>query len=172
MPAVLVVDSEPSRRSELVRAIEQLGCFVLSTDRTSDALLVAANEVLDVVVADNDLDDQPGLDLLLAVSANVREPRRILIAGPAHRHLGIVAAETGEVFLSLQRPVGPKTLQLAVHLAIASLEDEQRMRGVREPEPTSTVLGARSKGKSHPETTVRAESFRGGESTPLSPPGQ
>jgi CheY-like chemotaxis protein len=115
---VLLVDADSKRLAALSRSLLGSDYRVIRAAGAAEAIQVLGQGPVDVIIAELEMEDVGGLELLGL--ARARQPEAIRIALTSHPDVGsAVAAINGEeVFRYLTRPVTRDQLLATVHLAL------------------------------------------------------
>jgi DNA-binding NtrC family response regulator len=109
MADVLLVEDDTVSRVILTHVLTRLGHGVVATEDLATARLAAAAATFDVVLADYDLPDGPGLDLIELTAPTAGRTRFVLVTGHSHQDdLDDVRAGDADAYLT--KPVASRTL--------------------------------------------------------------
>jgi DNA-binding NtrC family response regulator len=114
MRRILVVDPEPGRRAALADALERGGFAVLSAATTEQAVERVAAEPVQLVVADLQLPERSGLELVRALARAARATPAVVLATPGTIEDAVAAMHLGARDL-LVPPFSPADLVRLVH---------------------------------------------------------
>lgn len=118
-PRALLVEADPTLRSQLFHALEG-GGFVVDEARDGSAAVASVSmRAPDVIVFDLGLSDLPPLDVLGAVRRRTAAPV-VLVAGPDEEEDRLVAIELGAVG-AVGKPVRDAELLDEVRRALAPI---------------------------------------------------
>jgi DNA-binding NtrC family response regulator len=116
---ILLVDDEEPVLNALERTLRPDAYRILRVSDPVEALAVARDEPVSVVISDHLMPGMKGLDLLREVKGIRPEALRILLTGHADLQMAIAAINEGEVYRFFQKPWDDATLRLDVRLAVA-----------------------------------------------------
>jgi DNA-binding NtrC family response regulator len=125
---ILLVDDEEGVVNALARALEGDEYEVRKTTSPHEALEIARNEPVDVVISDHLMPGMKGLDLLREIKGVRPESIRILLTAHADLQLALRAINEGEVTRFFQKPWDDAVIRLDVRLVLANrrLQAENR----------------------------------------------
>jgi CheY-like chemotaxis protein len=117
-PSVVVVDDEPDML-ELIARILKPSADVRTARSVADAVRLLAAARCDLVLADERMPDEPGIDLLARVARESPSTVRILMSAYADVDLLVSAINRGKVDRFLVKPFAPDELRSMVEDALA-----------------------------------------------------
>ncbi len=128
-PVIAVVDPDPAHREHLCEFLEAAEHQVLEFPQAGDWLSSHHTDRGGCVIADFDLPDMHGLELLSEINRNGWSPQVIFVASNPPLPVAVQAVQAGATTV-LERPVEPDTLLEAVHrgLLLSAQRNAERRR--------------------------------------------
>lgn len=123
---VMVVDDEPEIVESLRRTLRNEPYTVLGTTSPFEAFEAVEAGGVDVLVADIDMPELNGLELVAKVRAVRPEVVRILLTGDASLDSALEAINRGEVYRYLTKPWRARELRDTVREALGRLDELRR----------------------------------------------
>lgn len=108
---VLFVDDEPKVLSGIALALTQAPYLMITAASGPEALKLLGQEMVDIVVADEQMPGIRGSDLLAAIAVTHPDIVRIMLTGHATVKAAIRAINDGKIFRFLEKPCPPRELQ-------------------------------------------------------------
>jgi two-component system, probable response regulator PhcQ len=129
LPAVLVVDDEPTVTASLRRLFHKEPWRILEAHSGEDALEIFGRESIDVIVTDEEMPGMSGCDLLARVRRQHPETVRMVLTGRASLDLVIRAVNEGEIYRFFLKPCQMEDLAVSIRQAVElkRLRDENQM---------------------------------------------
>jgi two-component system probable response regulator PhcQ len=124
---VLVVDDEREIVESVRRTLRNEPYTVLGTTSPREALATIDAGGVDLLVADIDMPDLNGLQLVAKVRASRPEVVRILLTGDASLESALEAINRGEVYRYLTKPWKSEALRETVREGLARLDELRRV---------------------------------------------
>ncbi len=147
--SILLVSDDPSKREELAVLLrDRSDCLVLEAKTPAEALEIALNEEICVLLTDLFLPQKKGIELLKKIrNAN---PQVVTLTGvPADDRTGQVEALKAGAFFCINKPYNPEEVVLATSRAFSHYElltdSEPRGRKIRKTEGFHGIIGNSSK---------------------------
>lgn len=106
---ILLVDSVSSYREEVAQKLKQLGYHAVGVDNASQAIDVILNQDFNIVVMDNDLPEQTGMELVAAIRDVNQTAQLILIVDPLFKDEPAKLRRRGVTRL-VRGPISPQNL--------------------------------------------------------------
>jgi adenylate cyclase len=128
VPAVLLVDDEPSVLSSLKRLLRSTGYQVLTAESGALALDLLASTRVDLIISDMRMPYMSGAEFLARAQTLYPDTMRILLTGYSEIELVVRAINEGGVYRYLNKPWDDEDLLLTVAQAL----EQRRLR--KEPE--------------------------------------
>jgi DNA-binding NtrC family response regulator len=122
---VLIVDDEPEILNTLRRQLRAEGYRLLMTTSPIEALNLVAKGGVDVILADIDMPEMNGLELVASLRRDHPAIVRLLLTGDSSVESALDAINRGEVFRYLTKPWDREALRLTLRESIAR-QDELR----------------------------------------------
>lgn len=122
-PTVLVVDDEPEILNTLRRQLRGEGYRLLTTTSASEALNRVATGEVDVIVADIDMPEMNGLELVAVLRRDFPDTVRLLLTGDSSLESALDAINRGEVFRYLTKPWDREALRHTLRDSIARQDE-------------------------------------------------
>jgi eukaryotic-like serine/threonine-protein kinase len=143
LPRVLVVDDEPDMLELIARAL-QGAAEVHSAGSVAEALAAVAAERFDLVLTDERMPDEPGMELLARIARDSPGTARVMMSAYADAELMVAAINRGRVDRFLMKPFMPDELRslIADALAFAPRAAPRATADASEPRPPSDPPGA------------------------------
>ncbi len=123
---VLVVDDERDVVDALRRALRDADREVLGCTRPADALEILARRPVDLVIADLDMPEMHGLELLRRIRRDHPDATRIVLTGRPDLDSALEAINHGEVHRYLTKPWQLVALRQTVDACLERLEESRR----------------------------------------------
>ena len=120
---VLIVDDEPEILNTLRRQLRGEGYRLLMTTSPIEALNLVAKGDVDVVLADIDMPEMNGLELVASLRRDYPATVRLLLTGDSSVESALDAINRGEVFRYLTKPWHRDALRLTLRESIARQEE-------------------------------------------------
>ena len=114
---VLCVDDEPNILAALKRALRPEGCHVLQANSGAEALVLMAQDPVDVVVSDMRMPAMDGASLLAQIRQRWPDTERILLTGYSDMNDTVAAINGGQIYRYLHKPWDDLELRIAVRQA-------------------------------------------------------
>jgi two-component system probable response regulator PhcQ len=147
---VLVVDDEPEIVESLRRALRSEPYELVGTTSAREALETIEAGGIDLVVADIDMPDLNGLELVAKVRASRPDVVRVLLTGDASIESALEAINRGEVYRYLTKPWRNDVLREIIREGLARLDELRKVaaadRATRAREALLTALEAEHPG--------------------------
>lgn len=124
-PVVLIVDDEPSIVSALKRLMRSQGYDTLEAANGAEALDIAGDAAVDLVLTDMRMPEMDGAEFLSAFNEIQPDVPKILLTGYADLESTISAINTGRIFAYLGKPWDDEEL---IRAAANALEQRQLRR--------------------------------------------
>ncbi|MEM9705784.1 MAG: response regulator [Pseudomonadota bacterium] len=121
---VLFVDDEQRLLSALRRRLANAFSLVMTTDPNEALEILAREDDIAVIVADMQMPEMNGIELLKRVKTEFPGVRRIMLTGNADQETAIDAINQGEVMRFLQKPCDTEDLTAALNHALEDYEYE------------------------------------------------
>lgn len=137
---ILLVDDEASVRAGLSRALHDPAYRILEAASPADALLLMAQEPVDVVLTDHLMPGMTGLEFLKVVRERFPDTNRIMLTGHADMDVAVKAIQEGEIYRFLSKPCDQTELRVTVHLALEQLALTREHRRLLEVVSTNPEL--------------------------------
>jgi diguanylate cyclase (GGDEF)-like protein len=118
---VLLVDDDSDFLHLLRTALKREPYYVLTTTSANDALEILRKEVVDVVVADENMPGMSGTDLLAIVAGEFPACGRIIMTGHATVDIAVRAVNEAGIASFLLKPCAPAVLGDAINKAMRAL---------------------------------------------------
>ena len=131
LPVVLVVDDEPAIVDMCRGYLAAENCEVVGTTSGEEALRIASERAVHVVIADHAMPGASGVEVLEQLRASSPDTVRILYTGVLDTRIAEQATARAEVFRFLVKPFPPEVLRNVVRQALAyrrTLEENHRFR--------------------------------------------
>ena len=128
--SVLVVDDQPVMRDMLQKALTRYNYSVHCAGSAQEALVILANEKVDVVLSDEVMPGMQGTEFLTLVKDRFPDTVRIILTGQASLESAIRAINEGEIYRFLTKPCNIVDLTVTVRQAIEQrelLKENQRL---------------------------------------------
>ncbi len=128
-PFVLVVDDEPAIVEMCRGYLAAEACEVLGATSGEEALRVASEKPVHVVIADHAMPGMSGVEVLERIRAASPDTVRVLYTGVLDTRIAEQATSRAEVFRFLVKPFPPEVLRNVVRQALAyrrTLEENRR----------------------------------------------
>ena len=122
-PTVLVVDDEPEILASLRRTLRKESFELLTTTSPIEALQLLAERRVDLLIADIDMPELNGLELVARVRRDHPEVIRMLLTGDASLDSALSAINDGEVHRYLTKPWDKGHLRATIREALERLEE-------------------------------------------------
>jgi DNA-binding NtrC family response regulator len=141
--SILVVDDEPEIVESVRRALRSEPLRVIGTTSAREALEIALAGGVDLVIADIDMPELTGLDLVARVRKDRSDVVRILLTGDASLESALEAINRGEVHRYMTKPWKNEDLRRTVGEALARLDELRRVAAAdRAARAKGALLGA------------------------------
>ena len=124
VPAVLLVDDEPSVLSSLKRLLRSTGYQVLTAESGALALDLLASTRVDLIISDMRMPYMSGAEFLARAQTLYPDTMRILLTGYSEIELVVRAINEGGVYRYLNKPWDDEDLLLTVAQAL----EQRRLR--------------------------------------------
>jgi adenylate cyclase len=124
VPAVLLVDDEPSVLSSLKRLLRSTGYQVLTAESGALALDLLASTKVDLIISDMRMPYMSGAEFLARAQTLYPDTMRILLTGYSEIELVVRAINEGGVYRYLNKPWDDEDLLLTVAQAL----EQRRLR--------------------------------------------
>jgi two-component system probable response regulator PhcQ len=147
--AVLAVDDEPEVLDSLRRTLRNEGYPVLCTTSPLEALALVDRGAAQVVIADIDMPEMSGTELVARIQASHPEVVRILLTGDASLESALAAINEGGVHRYLTKPWQKDKLRGVVREALVRFE-ELRADAEARAHAAARVEGVAEIERSHP----------------------
>lgn len=118
-PVVLVIDDEPPLLALIRRGLEP-EYEVETAESAEEAALLAGTRTFDVVVCDQVLPGEQGLEFLTRLAVQQPAVRRILLTGYVNPELLSRGTSMAKLAACLIKPVPPVDLKKAIQTALAA----------------------------------------------------
>jgi diguanylate cyclase (GGDEF)-like protein len=118
---VLLVDDDPDFLQLLRAALKREPYDLLTATSTRSALEILRKEVVDVVVADENMPGMSGTDLLAIVASEFPACGRIILTGHATVDIAMRAVNKARIASFLLKPCDPAVLGDAINRAVGAL---------------------------------------------------
>jgi len=115
---ILLVDDESRVLSGIQRVLSDEPYRVLMATSGAAALSIFKKTSIDVVIADQDMPEMSGTDLLTKIHADYPSTILIMLTGKATVDVAVDAINEGGIARFLTKPCEPKELALAIHQAL------------------------------------------------------
>ena len=125
---ILVVDDEQDTREALTRVLESAGYTVHTASSGKEALRVANEQPIQLVISDYSMPDMTGVELFMLLRERHPDVCRILITGQADKDVVVRSINDGEVYRYIQKPWDNSFLRVTVHFAFETLALEAENR--------------------------------------------
>lgn len=135
---VLCVDDDPVVLAAVRQVLSTAGFRVLVTSSAAEVFRLVEAEPVDVLLADVQMPEADGVDLVVEVRRRRPDVARIMLSASTRFESVVRALNEGEVFRFLTKPLDPRALVGAVEDAVARRETsaradrERRARDVRQ----------------------------------------
>jgi DNA-binding NtrC family response regulator len=147
--SVLIVDDETEIVESLRRALRSEPYRVIGTTSAREALEMALAGGVDLVIADIDMPELTGLDLVARIRGERPDVVRILLTGDASLESALEAINRGEVHRYMTKPWKNEELRRIVAEALARL-DELRRAAIADRAARSRDAFLAELGREHP----------------------
>ncbi len=130
-PTVLVVDDEPAIVEMCRGYLAPEACEVLGATNGEEALRIASEQPVHVIIADHAMPGMSGVEVLEQIRARSPDTVRVLYTGVLDTRIAEQATSRAEVFRFLVKPFPPQVLRNVVRQALAyrcTLEENRRFR--------------------------------------------
>jgi two-component system probable response regulator PhcQ len=124
---VLFVDDEPEIIDSLRRTLRDESYRILGTTSPADALDILDRETVDLLIADIDMPDINGLELVARVRRTHPEVVRMLLTGDASLESALEAINEGEVHRYLTKPWNKDELRETIRQTLARVDELRRL---------------------------------------------
>jgi EAL domain-containing protein (putative c-di-GMP-specific phosphodiesterase class I) len=124
-PKVLFVDDDPSVLGNVRRSLWREPMDVLTANSGADALVLLADQEIDVVVSDEKMPQMGGAELLTHVRERHPDTCRILLSGQADLEAALRAINDARVFRFLTKPCPPPLLAACIWDALRAREERR-----------------------------------------------
>jgi two-component system probable response regulator PhcQ len=124
---VLFVDDEPEIIDSLRRTLRDESYRILGTTAPADALDILDRESVDLLIADIDMPDINGLELVARVRRTHPEVVRMLLTGDASLESALEAINEGEVHRYLTKPWNKDELRETIRQTLARVDELRRL---------------------------------------------
>lgn len=126
-PVVLIVDDEPNVLAALKRSWGREQFEVLTAGSGDEALKTIRRRSVDLIVADHDMPEMTGVDLLTTVRREYPEIIRFMLTGKASVGVAADAINEGEVTRFYSKPIEAADLATAINLALENRQLRQQI---------------------------------------------
>lgn len=130
--AVLFIDDEPSVLHALARALRRQPYRIYTVTSGAEALRIVKCRKIDVVVADEQMPNMRGGELLAWLAQHCPEVMRIVLTGHPTVDTAIRAINEGRVFQYFVKPCNPLHLGVAIRNAMEHKQVLDHNRRLRE----------------------------------------
>jgi DNA-binding NtrC family response regulator len=125
---ILVVDDEEATREALARVLESAGYTLHTASCGKDALRVADEQPIQLVISDYHMPDMTGIELFMLLRERHPNICRIMVTGQADKDVVVRSINDGEVYRFIQKPWDNSVLRVTVHFAFETLALEAENR--------------------------------------------
>ena len=130
MAMILCVDDEPAIASVVGHALQRLGHTCRIVASVDAALRAVAQSPFDLVLADHQLPDRTGLDLIRMLAAEGCRVPVIIMTGQSSVEHAVASIKSGAIDY-LTKPVTPEALEIAVAQALEVVRLRRENEGFR-----------------------------------------
>lgn len=123
---VVCVDDDPVVLAAARQVLSVAGFRVLVTSSAAEVLRLLEAEPVDVLVADVEMPEADGVDLVVEVRRRRPDVVRLMLSASTRFESVVRALNEGEVFRFLTKPLDPRALVEAVEAAVARREASAR----------------------------------------------
>lgn len=127
-PRVLLVDDAPEVLSALRRALKNPDYSIVTCSSGQDAMAIAAQSPIDVVVSDLNMPGMSGIEFLSQMRERFPDTIRIILSGTGDFDTAIEAINRNQVYRFLTKPCDAREIALSIQQALLHkrLLDENR----------------------------------------------
>ncbi len=125
---ILVVDDEEATRNALARVLESAGYTVHTASGGKEALRMAEEQPIQLVISDYHMPDMTGIELFMLLRERHPNICRIMVTGQADKDVVVRSINDGEVYRFIQKPWDNSVLRVTVHFAFETLALEAENR--------------------------------------------